>query len=66
MTEPEPQHNPDAYELGWDAWQMGYDDAAYEGAYDLLALPCPCAACRQQYQAGQLAYEDEHDQEAAP
>lgn len=47
------EHNPSAWQDGFDAWQNGYDDAFYDGIDTSSDLPCKCEACLKAYYEGQ-------------
>jgi len=47
------EHNPDAYQYGYDAWQSGYDDAMYDGMDLSSEVACQCEVCRKAYADGQ-------------
>lgn len=47
------EHNPNAWENGFDAWQNGYDDAMYDGIDTSSEMPCKCEACMKAYDEGQ-------------
>ena len=47
------EHNPNAWENGFDAWQNGYDDAMYDGIDTSSEMPCKCEACLKAYDEGQ-------------
>ena len=49
------EHNPNAWQDGFDAWQNGYDDAMYDGIDTSSEMPCKCDECRIKYAAGQEA-----------
>lgn len=49
------EHNPNAWENGFDAWQNGYDDAMYDGIDTSSQMPCKCDACLKAYYEGQEA-----------
>lgn len=47
------EHNPNAWQDGFDAWQNGYDDAMYDGIDTSSEMPCKCEACMKAYDEGQ-------------
>ena len=47
------EHNPSAWQDGFDAWQNGYDDAMYDGIDMSSEMPCKCEACLKAYDEGQ-------------
>lgn len=47
------EHNPNAWQDGFDAWQNGYDDAFYDGIDTSSEMPCKCEACLKAYYEGQ-------------
>lgn len=47
------EHNPNALQDGFDAWQNGYDDAMYDGIDTSSEMPCKCEACLKAYDEGQ-------------
>ena len=47
------EHNPNAWQDGFDAWQNGYDDAFYDGIDTSSEMPCKCEACMKAYYEGQ-------------
>ena len=49
------EHNPSAWQDGFDAWQNGYDDTMYDGIDTSSEMPCKCEVCRVAYAAGQEA-----------
>jgi len=49
------EHNPNAWQDGFDAWQNGYDDAMYDGIDTSSEMPCKCEACLKGYAEGQEA-----------
>lgn len=52
MLKVENEHNP-------SAWQNGYDDAMYDGIDTSSEMPCQCGECHQKYLEGQEAALDE-------
>lgn len=49
------EHNPNAWQDGFDAWQNGYNDAMYDGIDTSSEMPCKCEACLKDYAEGQEA-----------
>lgn len=49
------EHNPSAWQNGFDAWQNGYDDAMYDGIDTSSEMPCKCDDCLSAYDEGQEA-----------
>ena len=47
------EHNPSAWQNGFDAWQNGYDDAFYDGIDTSSEMLCKCEACMKAYYEGQ-------------
>lgn len=53
------EHNPNAWQDGFDAWQNGYDDVMYDGIDTSSEMPCKCVDCRLAYAAGsEAAFEE--------
>lgn len=49
------EHNPNAWQDGFDARQNGYDDAMYDGIDTASEMPCKCEKCLKAYYEGQQA-----------
>jgi hypothetical protein len=47
------EHNPSAWQDGFDAWQNGYNDAMYDGIDTSSEMSCKCEACLKAYDEGQ-------------